>query len=213
MERAPGLGAVEIHQGSSLTESIELVSEKTSQKVASTSSAILAHWSSCLVVILVCQSLYFLANPSHPWANSHLSWALAQVMLCSHIRAGLGLGPSLVCELSSWWREKGDGGIDSSMDLTGSAPSPQSFPTTLPGGWDRPLAPPLPLHMARQLVLGNKGAAAKGTVDLKWIGWLNIQWKSSYIQVKEAGGPPSEVKWAGKYFHNHYGWFGRVSLV
>ena len=53
---------VEKLQGRSLTGSTELVSEKTSQKVVSTSSAILAHhpsylaaimtlWSSCLVVI------------------------------------------------------------------------------------------------------------------------------------------------------------------
>ena len=56
-----------MHQASSLTKSIEPILEKTSQKVASTSSAILAsqasylaaimaYWSSCLVAILVHQS-------------------------------------------------------------------------------------------------------------------------------------------------------------
>ena len=51
-------------------------------------------------------------------------------------------------------------------DLTGSNP-PCSFPTMLPEGWDRPLAPCLPFHVARQLVLGNKGGA--NTADLRRI--------------------------------------------
>ena len=99
--RVPGLAAVEMHQGSSLTESIELVSEKTSQKVVSTSSAILAHQSSCLVAILIHQFPYFLANPSHSWTSSQLCWALVWVMHCSYIRARLRLGPTSVCKLSS----------------------------------------------------------------------------------------------------------------
>ena len=97
----PGLAVVEMHQGSSLTKSVKLVSERTSQKVASTSLANLAYRSSCFMAILVHQSLYFQANPSHSWASSCLSWALAQVTFCSYIRAGLRLGSSLVCELSS----------------------------------------------------------------------------------------------------------------
>ena len=50
--RVPALVVVEMHQGSSLTESIEIVSEKTSQKVASTSSSMLTHHSSCLAAIM-----------------------------------------------------------------------------------------------------------------------------------------------------------------
>ena len=57
------------------------------------------------------------------------------------------------------------------QDLTGSDP-PQSFPIMLPEGWDRPLDPCLLLHMARQLMFENKGAATKGTADLRRIGWL-----------------------------------------
>ena len=144
----PGLAAVEMHQGCSLTNSVELVSEKTSQKVASTSLAILACWSSCFVAILVCQSSYFLANPSHLWASSHLSWALAQVMLCTHIRAGLRLSPSLQ-SVSSLLDKDGRRreGTTAAQDLTGCGP-PQHFPTMLPGGMNRLLAPPPPSHVA-----------------------------------------------------------------
>ena len=95
--------------GSGLTESVELVSEKTSQKVASTSSAILACQSLCFVAMLVLWSSNFLANLSHSWTSSCLSWSLAQVMLCSWIRARLRLGPSSVCELSFQWGGKGRG--------------------------------------------------------------------------------------------------------
>ena len=54
-------------------------------------------------------------------------------------------------------------------ELTGGDP-PQSIPIMLPEGWDRPLALCPSLHMARQLVLGNMGAAAKDTADLKGTG-------------------------------------------
>ena len=61
-------------------------------------------------------------------------------------------------------------------DLTGGAP-PQCFPTMLPEGRDRPLAPHLPHHVARQHVLGNKGAATKGTADLRGIEQLTCPMK------------------------------------
>ena len=41
---------------------------------------------------------------------------------------------------------------------------------TLPEGWDRPLALCLQSHMARQLVLGSREAAAKDTADLNGTG-------------------------------------------
>ena len=62
------------------------------------------------------------------------------------------------------------------QDLTGGDP-PWRFPTMLPEGMDRPLAPCLRLHMARQLLLGNKGTATKGTADLGGIGQLMCSMK------------------------------------
>ena len=99
MEITSGLAGLEIHQSISLTELARLMSGKTLWEVPSTSSAILAHWSSCWVAILVCQSSYLvviwvcwssylLASPSHSRACSHSSLALAQVMHCSHVRTG-----------------------------------------------------------------------------------------------------------------------------
>ena len=52
------VSASQIHYGISLTEMTELMTDKTSWKVASTFSAILACWFPCWVAILVCQSSY-----------------------------------------------------------------------------------------------------------------------------------------------------------
>ena len=67
----------------------------------------------------------------------------------------------------------------------------------LPGRRDRPLAPHLPLHMARQLVLGNKGAATEGTADLSEIGWLMCLMKEWLHPGK--GRPPLEVLAWGEF--------------
>ena len=115
--------------------------------MASTSSAILAHWSSCFLAILVYWSSYFLANPSHLWAGSASSWALARVMLCICVRAGLRLGPSSVCELSSGMRREGRGRNQQQHKIW-QAVILCIFPTMLSRGMDRLLAPCHPSHMA-----------------------------------------------------------------
>ena len=143
-------------------------SSATLAYLSSCLAAIVACCFSCLMAILVHQSLYFLANPSHSWTSSHSSWALVQVMFCGHVRAKLRLDPSSVCELSFWWRKNGREELTVVWDLTGGD-LPQSFPTTLPEGWDRPLGLYLLLQAARQLVLGNRRAATKDTGDLRGI--------------------------------------------
>ena len=90
-------------------------------------------------------------------------------MLCSCVRAELRLDPpqSGSSLLDEERREREEPKVV--WDLIIGAP-PWSFPTPLPGGRDIPLAPHLPLHMAGQLVLRNKGAATKGAADLRGIG-------------------------------------------
>ena len=119
--------AEKMHQGSSLTESVEFVWEKTSWKVVSVSSVIWASCFSCFLANLIWQSSYFLVNSSTSLANSHSSWTLAQLMPCNCIRAGWNRGPSSIWKPSSVWGWRDNKGTNSSIGLDRQCSSLELF--------------------------------------------------------------------------------------
>ena len=170
---------VEMHQGSSLTESVGFDSENTSWIVVSNSLASWANLFTLFLANLIPWSSYFQVNLCTSWKNSHSSWALDQPIPCSFLRARWYPESPSVFEPTSLWGWRRLLGLTTILGQRGGVP-PQSFAIEPPGKWVdlQPYFYLFPQQNNLGTRVGEQPASAGDSMEIGWMmnsqkGWIH----------------------------------------